>query len=195
MKDKQKEILIEAWKMYQNLAKNFGENSWKIKTLIIGFWSTIIAYGYKNSDEVIYLFSILIVIMFFFIDWGMKTVQYKYINKSIEIEKGINDYLSNSDNLRIPNNGVSTNIETIKIKDYLSLLKFKRWRFWSLYLCMIIISISIFCYSKYNNPISNLNSNIIIINKKNKLSIPKKNNLSINYILISLKKIKNKKFI
>ncbi|WP_028856014.1 OmpA family protein [Psychrilyobacter atlanticus] len=167
MKDKQKEILIEAWKMYQNLAKGFGENSWKIKTLGIGFWSTVIAYGYKNSDAIIYLFSILIVVMFFFIDCGMKTLQYKYIKKSIEVEKGINDYLVGSDSLSFPSNGISTNVEAIQREDYIFLIKLRSWRFWIQYLCMALISIFMLTYSPQNKSVNNINANSNIKYRKN----------------------------
>lgn len=132
-------VLIKAWETYQNLAKGFGESAWKIRTVGIGFWAAIMGYGYKNHDSKVYLFSLIIVILFLFLETGMKQLQYKYITKSINIEKSINDFLID-DNVQLPSNGISTNIITPSIQDFLKMFRLKRWLFWLPYLILLIIT-------------------------------------------------------
>ncbi len=148
MKENQINILIKAWEMYQNLAKGLGESSWKIKTIGIGFWSAIVAYSYKENDNNIYFLSILIVILFFFIESGMRRLQYKYIEKSIEIEKSINDYLVEEDEIRLPSKGITTNVEVPDCKDFFNLFRLKRWIFWFPYLVLLLSSI-LLCYINF----------------------------------------------
>ncbi|MET3697011.1 hypothetical protein SAMN05877753_101411 [Bacillus oleivorans] len=136
-------ILIKAWETYQNLSKGFSENSWKIRTTGIGFWAATVAYGYKNNDNNIYVFSILIILMFFILEAGMRQLQYKYIDRSIEIEKTINDYLV-GDDLILPNEGISTNVSTPTTTDFFLLFRLRRWRFWFPYLILICASVLLF---------------------------------------------------
>lgn len=147
MTDKQIDVLKSAWEMYQKLSTGFAENCWKIRSVGIGFWSAIIAYGYKQNDKLPYYFSILIAFIFFFMESGMRRIQNKYILKSIEIEKSINDFLVGTDP-KLPNNGISTNIEIPSFSDFLDLLRLRRWMFWLPYLTLFIISnILIFFFS------------------------------------------------
>lgn len=139
MNDNKINVLIKAWETYQNLIKGFGENAWKIRATGIGFWSAIMGYGYKNSDSKVYLFSLIIIILFLFLEAGMKQLQNKYINKSIKIEKSINDFLLD-DNVKFPSNGISTNIDTPSFKDFLNLFRLKRWLFWLPYLSLLIVT-------------------------------------------------------
>jgi len=141
--DNKVNVLIKAWETYQNLSKGFGENSWKIRTVCIGFWSAIIAYGYQNGDKKVYIFSLLIIIMFLILDIGIKQLQDKYIERSIEIEKTINDYLV-GDEMLLPNNGISTNVSDPKLRDFVMLFRLKRWRFWYPYLILVIASLTIY---------------------------------------------------
>lgn len=140
MKDKQIDILTSAWEMYQNLSKGFAENCWKIKSIGIGFWSAIIGYGYKENDNLMFYFSILIIVLFFFMESGMRRLQYKYISKSIEVEKSINDFLVGAE-MKLPSKGISTNIAIPSLRDFGNLLRLKRWMFWSPYLILLITSV------------------------------------------------------
>ncbi|MCY8098847.1 hypothetical protein [Bacillus haynesii] len=143
-------VLIKAWETYQNLAKGFGENAWKIRVAGFGFWSAIMGYGYKNSDNKVYLFSLIIVVLFLFLEAGMRQLQYKYINKSINIEKSINDFLLD-DNVRFPTNGISTNISTPSINDFFNLFRFKRWLFWLPYIVLLIVTALFINQNIYNS--------------------------------------------
>ena len=134
------QVLIKAWETFQNLSKGFGENSWKIRSMGIGFWAAIIAYGYKNENESMYYIALMIVLIFMLLEAGMRVLQQKYIEKSIEMEKSINDYLVGAE-IQIPDDGISTNVITPSVIDLLMLLKFKRWMFWLPYLLLIIVSL------------------------------------------------------
>ncbi|OXS52154.1 hypothetical protein B1A99_34930 [Cohnella sp. CIP 111063] len=139
MKEEKIHVLIKAWETYQNLSKGFGENAWKIRTMGIGFWSAIIAYGYQKNNEMMYYLSIIIVMLFFLLESGMRLLQQKYIEKSIEMEKSINDYLVD-DEIQMPEDGISTNVLTPTIFDFFKLFKLKRWMFWFPYLILLISS-------------------------------------------------------
>ena len=138
MNDKSFELLGKAWEMYQNLAKGFGDNCWKIRSIGVGFWATIIGFAYKQNDIFPVYFSILILFMFFFLESGMKRLQYKYIDKSIEVEKTLNGILV-GDELDLPGSGISTNIETPTIREFFELFRIKKWML--PYLFLFIVSI------------------------------------------------------
>jgi hypothetical protein len=140
MNDDRINVITKAWETYQNLAKGFGENCWKIRSTGLGFWAAIIGYGYKNNDKNVYTFSLLVIVMFFILEVGMRQLQDKYIKKSIEIEKSINDYLVGAE-LSLPNDGISTNIEVPSICDFLNLLRLKKWLFWLPYLFLVLLTI------------------------------------------------------
>jgi hypothetical protein len=139
-------IIIKAWETYQNLAKGFGDNVWKIRTSGIGFWAATIGYGYKNDDKNIIIFSLIIILMFLILEGGAKQLQVKYIQKSIAIERTLNDILVGEDEWTLPNNGVSTNFQISPIKDTLDLFKFRRWGFWLPYLVLVTITLAIHIY-------------------------------------------------
>lgn len=145
MKDKTYELLIKSWEMNQSLAKGFGDSCWKIKSIGIGFWSTILGYSYKQSDILPLWFAVLIIFLFFTLETGLKRLQYKYIYKSLEVEESLNDILV-GDDPRLPDTGISTNIEIPKLNDFIELFRLKRWMFWMPYLVMFIFNIIIIVY-------------------------------------------------
>lgn len=136
MDEKMIGVLIKAWETYQNLSKVFGENVWKIRTMGIGFWAAIVAYGYKQNEIKMYYLAAIVAVLFFMLEAGTRIIQQKYIQKSIEIEKSINDFLT-GDLVKIPGDGISTNISNPSLKDYISLLKLRRWLFWLPYIILI----------------------------------------------------------
>lgn len=141
MTPEQLSILIKSWELFQNLAKGFGENSWKIRSVSIGFWATILAFAYKKSDPLVIYASIVILIPFFFLEAGTRIFQNKYIEKSVELERTLNDYLVCDDSPRLPKYGITTNIDQPNFKDFFQLFKLKKWMFWFPYLLLIIMSI------------------------------------------------------
>lgn len=150
MNDKTFELLVITWEMYQNLAKGFGDSCWKIRSVAVGFWATIIGYAYKQKDIIPMYFSIFILAIFFLLEAGMKRLEYKYIKKSLEVENCLNGILV-GDELALPSSGISTNIETPSIHDFFDLLRIKRWMFWIPYLSLVIFSILfIYLFSNIN---------------------------------------------
>lgn len=77
----------------------------------------------------------------------MRRLQNKYISKSIEVEKSINDFLVGADP-KLPSEGISTNIEIPSLSEFCDLLNIKRWMFWLPYLITLIISIVLIYISK-----------------------------------------------
>jgi hypothetical protein len=153
-------IIIKAWETYQNIAKGFGDNVWKIRTSWIGFWAATIGYGYKNNDKNIIIFSLLIIFMFLILEGGARQLQIKYIQKSISIERTLNDILVGDEDWTLPNNGVSTNFRISPIKDSIDLFKFRRWGFWLPYLILISFTLVLFCYrSTPSDDISSVDTN------------------------------------
>lgn len=140
MNENRIQVLIKAWETFQNLSKGFGENAWKIRTMGIGFWAAIIAYGFKNKNESMYYLALMIILIFLLLEAGIRLLQQKYIEKSIEMEKSINDYLVGAE-IQIPDDGISTNVITPTVIDLLKLFKIKRWMFWFPYFLLIIVSI------------------------------------------------------
>ena len=145
MNDREFQLLIKAWEMYQELAKGFGDSCWKIRSIAVGFWSAIIGFAYKEKDIVPMYFSILILAMFFLLEIGTKCMQYKYIKKSLEVEKSLNGVLVGED-LSLPSSGITTNIDTPTILELFDLFRLKRWMFWSPYLFLVTVSIFIIVF-------------------------------------------------
>ncbi|GIO56903.1 hypothetical protein [Paenibacillus cineris] len=140
MNDNIIQVLVKAWESFQNLSKGFGENAWKVRTMGIGFWAAIIAYGYKNKNGSMYLIALMIILIFLLLEAGMRILQNKYIEKSIEMERSINDYLVGAE-IQIPKDGISTNVLTPTVVDLLKLFQPKRWMFWLPYLLLVLASI------------------------------------------------------
>lgn len=145
MNDKEFQLLVKAWEMYQNLAKGLGDSCWKIRSIAIGFWSAIIGYAYKENDVIPVYFAILILAVFFFLETGTKRLQYKYIKKSLEVEISLNGILV-GDEPNLPSSGITTNIEVPTFFELFDLFRLKRWMFWFPYLFLVAVSIIIIKY-------------------------------------------------
>jgi len=134
-------IISQAWETYQNIISMHGETTWKIRTIGLGFWAAMIAYGYQNSDKFVFVFSIIVIVLFLIIEAGVRQLQNKYIHKSIEIERALNDYIAGEKEMRMPSDGISTDIEIPDIGDLWALFQVKRWMFWFPYLIMLVSSL------------------------------------------------------
>jgi hypothetical protein len=148
MKNSQTEIIIESWKSFQNLSGKYADISWKLKTLSIGFWGTVIGYAYTKIVPEIYLVSLVILLLFLLIESGYKVLEYQCINKTIDLSKVLKQLLVEEEKLKFPERGVSSDLIQPKFKDYLELFALKRWLFWSPYIFLAILSIILFIYFK-----------------------------------------------
>lgn len=132
-------ILIKAWETMQALAKGNGEAAWHIRTWAVTAWSAMMAYAYQNkSPETMYI-AIVAVIVLLFIEAAVRQIQYKFIEKSMEVESSLKSILEGGE-IELPDNGISTKIGTPTISDFISLFQLKRWMFWFPYLILAISS-------------------------------------------------------
>lgn len=132
-------ILIKAWETMQAIAKGNGETAWRIRAWGVSVWSALMAYAYKqHSIEIIYI-AIVALVVLFFVEAAVKQLQYKFIQRSMDIELSLKSLLEGGD-LQLPDNGISTNIGVPDIADLAALFQLKRWIFWFPYLLLLIFS-------------------------------------------------------
>ena len=137
--ESQLEILIKAWETMQALAKGNGETAWRVRAWGVSLWSALMAYAYKHhSPEIIYV-AILALAILFFIEAAVKQLQYKFIQRSIEIESSLKSILEGGE-FELPDNGISTNIDVPNLTDFFGLFQLKRWIFWFPYLLLVLFS-------------------------------------------------------
>lgn len=135
-------ILLKSWETLQLLAKGNGESAWKIKSWGITVWGALVAYSFKEHDIGITYISILVLAVTLIIELSIRCIQYKYIARSIEIEISLNDILV-GDDPRLPEKGVSTNLDIPELKDLINLFSLKRWLIWFPYLILFIASFAL----------------------------------------------------
>jgi hypothetical protein len=132
-------ILLKAWETMQGLAKGNGETAWRVRAWGISMWAALLAYAYQNkSPQVIYL-AIVAVVVLFFLEAAAKQIQYKFIQRSIEIESSLDSIIKGGE-FELPDNGISTDISIPTPLDFLQLFQLKRWAFWFPYLALIVAS-------------------------------------------------------
>ncbi|MCD1647643.1 hypothetical protein [Marinobacter adhaerens] len=139
-------LLTKSWEVIQNLAKSNGELAWKVRVWGLGIWAALIAYSFKEHDQSIVLVAIFQLIIIFFIELSARQIQYKFIERSLEIERMLNDLLVGSE-VNIPAGGISTQIDTPTIIDLIYLLKLKRWLIWLPYASLLVASYIAWCLS------------------------------------------------
>jgi hypothetical protein len=136
----QLEILIKAWETMQTLAKGNGETAWRIRAWAVTLWSAMMAYAYQNHSPAIIYIAIVALVVLFFIEAAVRQIQYKFIQKSLEIESSLKSILE-GDKFVLPDNGITTNIENPALISFLNLFQIKRWIFWFPYLLLLISSL------------------------------------------------------
>ena len=53
MNEKNKDIALKAWEVYQILSKEMGESAWKIRSVYFATSAGIIAYTYNSSSSLL----------------------------------------------------------------------------------------------------------------------------------------------
>ncbi len=137
------DVLLKSWELTQNIAKNNAETAWKVRMWGVTIWSALIAYAFNNNSVEIVLLSGFILIPIAWFEFGIRTVEYKLISRSHEIEESINNLLLKGEFIP-PTEGVKIKIEPTKLSDYLSLLNKKRWLVWGPYLALLVSSVLVF---------------------------------------------------
>jgi hypothetical protein len=130
------EILLKAWEMLQGLAKSNGESAWNVRAWAVSVWAALVAYAYKSDRPQIVVVAIVQLVACFVVELGIRQVQYRFIQKSIAIERALNSYWA-GDKAQLPDTGVSTNLETPTLEDIGNLLSPKRWLIWFPYVLLL----------------------------------------------------------
>ncbi|RJG18453.1 hypothetical protein D4A39_08270 [Alcanivorax profundi] len=133
-------VLSKGWEIVQELAKSNGESAWNIRAWGISVWCALLAYGYTSVKKEILVVAVVLLVVVFLIEIGIRQVQYKFIERSLEIEHCLNQMLAGSGFI-LPESGVSTNISTPSFADMLAMLSIRRWLIWFPYLLLLIFTL------------------------------------------------------
>jgi hypothetical protein len=144
MKDHQIDIILKAWTTYQELIRGFGENCWKIRTFFYTASFGVIAAAFTTNVTPLYWAVPPICVAFFSLELGYRRLQEQYISKTLEIERTINDILVGQETPVLPDGGISTGLDTPRLRDVLQFLKPKRYLFWFSYLIVFLIALALY---------------------------------------------------
>ena len=144
MSEDNKDIALKAWDVYQSLAKGMGESAWKIRSICFATSAALIAYSYNSSSPELYLLVSALAVLFFILESGYRRLQDQYIEKSIQIEVTLNDYIANEETPRFPNS-IGTDVNTPSWSQLVELFRLKRIILWLPYLVIFVAPIVLFC--------------------------------------------------
>lgn len=143
--DKNKDIALKTWEIYQGLIKGMGESAWKIRSVCLATSAALIAYTYNSSSPVLYLIVSVLAILFMMLESGYRRLQDQYIEKSYLIELTLNDFIANEELPRFPDS-IGTDVDTPTFKQLVNLFRLKRIIFWLPYLFLFIVPILLWKY-------------------------------------------------
>lgn len=143
MSEKNKDIALKAWEVYQGLAKGMGESAWKIRSICFAMTAGLIAYTYNSSSPILYLLASVLCVLFFVLESGYRRLQDQYIEKSITIERTLNDFIANDEHPTFPES-IGTDVDTPSWSGLTKLLALKRIIFWLPYLVLFFLPIALF---------------------------------------------------
>ena len=143
MSEKNKDIALKAWKVYQELAKGMGESAWQIRSIYFATAAGLIAYTYNSSSPILYLLVSILCLLFFVIESGYRRLQDQYIEKSMAIERTLNDFIANDEHPRFPQS-IGTDVDTPSFKSLIKLFELKRIIFWLPYLVFFFLPVVLF---------------------------------------------------
>ena len=136
-----KDILLKSWEIVQNIAKYNCEISWKIRMWGLSIWAALISFSFSEKNIYISILSIVVIIFIFIYESGQRIIEYKMIELSHDIEKSLNNILTNSKECYLPGNGVKTNISEYNLKDMKIIFSKNRWLIWLPYITLLIINL------------------------------------------------------
>jgi len=140
-----KDIALKAWEVYQGLAKGMGESAWKIRSTFFATAAGLIAYTYNSSSPILYLLTVLLCVLFFILESGYRRLQDQYIEKSIAIERTLNDFIAKEEHPRFPET-IGTDVDTPSWSGLIKLLTLKRIIFWLPYLVLFLLPLILFLF-------------------------------------------------
>lgn len=136
-----KDILLKSWEIVQNIAKYNCEISWKIRMWGLSIWAALISFSFSEKNIYISILSIVVIIFIFIYESGQRIIEYKMIELSHDIEKSLNNILTNQKKYYLPNNGVKTNISEYTLKDIKIIFSKNRWLIWLPYITLLITNL------------------------------------------------------
>ncbi|HZE56306.1 MAG TPA: hypothetical protein VE031_00480 [Chthoniobacterales bacterium] len=139
------ELALKTWEVYQGLVQGLGETCWKIRSIYYTAASGLIGYGFVHSIPALYWVAAALSVVFYFLEGGYKQIQDQYIQKSIQIERTLNDLLVNEEEPYLPKRGISTLVKTPTWRGYWNQLGLRRVLFWGPYLIVLGSSIAMAC--------------------------------------------------
>lgn len=137
-------IVLKAWETYQGLIKGFGENCWKIRSVFYTVSFGLVAAGFSVREKLLYLLASCLAVAFLFLEGGYRRLQQKYIAKAVQMERTINAILAGESEPYIPDEGVSTDVDTPTLLDLARLLQPKRYLFWLSYAAMLVLGVALY---------------------------------------------------
>ena len=137
------ELPLKTWEVYQGLVQGLGETCWKIRSIFYTASSGLIAYAFVHSIPSLYWVAAALSVVFYFLEAGYKQIQDQYIQKSIQIERTLNDLLVNEAEPYIPKRGISTLVKTPTWRGYWNQFAFKKLLFWGPYLIVLATSVTL----------------------------------------------------
>ena len=143
MVETNKDIALKAWDVYQGLAKGMGESAWKIRSIFFATSAALLAYSYNSSVPELYVLISVLSILFFILESGYRRLQDQYIEKSLQIEITLNDFVANDEHPRFPES-IGTDVDTPSWQQLMQLLRLKRIIFWLPYLLILVAPIILY---------------------------------------------------
>jgi hypothetical protein len=140
-----KDIALKAWEVYQGLAKGMGESEWRIRSICFAMTSALIAYTYNSASPLLYILASFVCVLFFVLESGYRRLQDQYIEKSIAIERTLNDFIANDDHPVFPES-IGTDVDTPSFAGLLKMLEVKRIIFWLPYLILFLLPIALYVF-------------------------------------------------
>jgi hypothetical protein len=145
MAEKNKDIALKSWEVYQQLAKGMGESAWKIRSVCFATSTGLIAYTYNTSSPLLYILAVIVCLFFFLLESGYRRLEDQYIEKSIAIERTLNDFIAGDENPTFPES-IGTDVDTPSLRGLFRLLALKRIIFWLPYLVLFLLPLVLFWF-------------------------------------------------
>lgn len=142
--DVNRDIVLKAWDTYQGIIAGLGDGCWKIRSVFYTASFGLVAAAFSSDLRLLYLINLPLAVFFCILEAGYQRIQEQYIGKTIRIERTINDMLAGEQIPWMPNDGISTSLNTPTIKDLRRVFRPKKYLFWFSYVAVIMLSLLLY---------------------------------------------------
>jgi len=136
-------VLQKNWELIQDIIKNLGEKSLKLKAWSLTIWWAVISYAFTVKQPILVMYLVFFLIIVFLIDATQRITEEKFLLRSNEIEKGLTA-LTLGDKSSTLGLIISTNVEIPNLRDFGKLLSMKRFAFWFPYISFEILTLYVY---------------------------------------------------